>query len=65
MQVSTFGHFHDQKREYDVIFMHSTRLHVNTNYGIRNVISSSCEMHHANIVLKRPIHGFGKIQYHL
>ena len=55
MQIPTFCYFYDQKREYDVIFMDSTRLHVMKNPAIRNVISTSCEMHHSNIVIQNDI----------
>ena len=50
MQISTFCDFYDQKREHDVFFMNSTRLHVIKNSAIRNVISTICKMHHLHIV---------------
>ena len=58
MEISTLCHFHDQKREYDAIFMDSTRmtrLHVNKNSTILNVASTTCKMHHLHIVIQNTI----------
>ena len=55
MGISTFCYFYDQKREYNVIFMDTTRLYVVKNSGIRNVISTTCKMRHSNIVTQNSI----------
>ena len=55
MRISTSCHFDDQKREYDVIFMHSTRLYAIKNSASRIVISTICKMHHYHIVIQNNI----------
>ena len=55
MRISAFCHFYGQKSECDVIFMDSTRLLVIQNSAIRNMISTTCKMHHAHIVMQNII----------
>ena len=52
---SILCHFYDQKKEYDVIFINNTGLHVMKNPAIRNVISTGCKMHHSYIVMQNNI----------
>ena len=54
-RISTFCNFYNQKREYDVIFMDNTRLHMIKNSVIRNVRSTSCKMHHSHVVIQNNI----------
>ena len=55
MWISTFCEFDDQKREYDVIFMDSSRLHVIVFCAFTNLKSTSCKMHHPHIVTQNNI----------
>ena len=50
MQISTFCRFCYQKREFDVILMYNTRLHVIVFSAFSNWKSTSCKTHHSYII---------------
>ena len=50
LQISSFCHFCHQKREFDVILMYNTRLHVILFSAFMNLKNASCKTHHARSV---------------
>ena len=54
-QISTFCHICDRKREYDVILMYTTGLHVIVFSAFRNLKSTSCKTHHSHTVYQNNI----------
>ena len=55
MQISTFCHFYDQKKEYDVILMYNTGLYVIVFSAFRNSKSTSCQTHHSHTMYQNNI----------
>ena len=55
IQISPFCHFCGQKREFDVILMDGTRLHVIAFCAFRNLISTSFKTHHSYAVFQNDV----------